>query len=421
MCSVKKGKIIVVGGGPAGLMAAGTAAEHGCDVVILEKMKRPARKLCITGKGRCNITNSAEITNFLCHFGDNGSFLRQAFFQFFNEDLITFLEGLGLEIVRERGGRIFPKSGRAVDVLTILLAWLKKLAVVIETSSPVENIIMREGRLEGVLCNGKVLPCQALILATGGTSYPATGSTGDGYRLASMAGHSIVPVRPALVPLETAGDDASHMNGLSLRNILVKLLVDGKKISEEFGELAFAKFGVTGPVTLTLSGLAVDALMKGQKVEFLMDLKPALDEKKLDARLLRDFETRRLEPLGTLLRGLLPKEMIPVCLAHLQIPHDRKSNAVTKEERANLRRWLKGYRFEIKGYRPLKEAIVTAGGVQTKEIDPRTMESRKLKGLYCVGELLDIQGDTGGFNLQAAFSTGRLAGLSAAKICKLCG
>jgi hypothetical protein len=410
----KKRKIIVIGGGAAGLMAAGAAAELGAEVLLLEKMKRPGRKLCITGKGRCNITNIAEISDFLAHFGGNGKFLRQAFHHFFNQDLLLFFQKLGLEVVTERGRRVFPKSGKAQDVLEVLLEWLRVRGVKIEAASPAASLQISEGRVIGVVSADRILPCQAVILATGGASYPATGSSGDGYRIAAEAGHAIIAIRPALVPLKTTGSEAHRMAGLNLRNIKASLYIDGKKKKEEFGELVFADFGVTGPVILSLSGLAVDALNNNQKVEIAVDLKPALDENKLEARISRDLASRAGETVDSLLRGLLPKEMVPVCLDSLKISPQRLSSSIGKPERIRLRRWLKEFRLRISGFRPFAEAIITAGGVDTKEIDPRTMQSRKTKGLYLAGELLDIQADTGGYNLQAAFSTGRLAGVSAA-------
>jgi predicted Rossmann fold flavoprotein len=407
-------KIIIIGGGAAGLMAAGEAAGAGAQVLVLEKMSRPALKLGITGKGRCNITNTAEVTEFISHFGKTGVFLRQAFSRFFNADLMNFLKEIGLELVAERGGRIFPASGKALDVVSVLLKWAKRNGVEIQPSSPVDALILEDGRIKGVLCKGRKITCDAVVLATGGASYPATGSTGDGYRLAESAGHGISPIRPALVPLETAGDSAGRMVDLNLRNINVRMLVDGKKRCEAFGELVFTEFGVTGPVILTLSGEAVDILQSGKKIELSIDLKPALDEKKLDARLLRDLDARRKEPLSSILRGLIPREMVPVCLDLTSISAERCGNDLTARERQRLRNWLKDFRLEVTGHRPIPEAIITAGGVNTREVDPRTMESRKTKGLYFAGEILDLQADTGGYNLQAAFSTGWLAGRSAA-------
>ena len=407
-------RIVVIGGGAAGLMAAGQAREAGADTLLLEKMKRPGRKLCITGKGRCNITNIADVTDSISHFGRTGPFLRQAFSRFFNTDLMDFLKGHGLELVTERGGRVFPASGRASDVLAVLLQWLEGCGVEIRHASVVEKLMIREGQITGVVSHGRAFPCDAVILATGGASYPATGSTGDGYRLAISAGHSVVPIRPALVPLETSGDVAGKMAGLTLRNINVRMLVSGKKRKEAFGEVVFTRFGISGPVTLTLSGEAVDAMRGGHKTVFSIDLKPALDQKKLDARLLRDFASRGKEPFVSVLRGLLPREMIPVCLDATQIRPQHTAGSISATERRRLRTWLKDFRLEVTKPRPLTEAIVTAGGVNTREVDPRTMESRLTRGLFIAGELLDIHADTGGYNLQAAFSTGWLAGRCAA-------
>lgn len=409
-------KIIVIGGGPAGLTAAAKAAESGGKVTILEKMKQPGRKLCITGKGRCNITNIAEKSEFIAHFGKTGKFLHQAFNHLFNGELITFFEGRGLELVKERGGRVFPASGKAHDVYKILFEWVNECGVMIQQSAPAEKLLIKDNVLHGVVCNGKKHPCEALILATGGASYPLTGSTGDGYGLAKKAGHTISRIRPALVPLETSGNIAARLAGLNLRNINVSLYVDGKKKNQAFGEMDFMPFGVSGPVILTLSGEIVDHLDAGRKIELSMDLKPALDAQKLDARLLRDFAARNKEEISSLLRGLLPRELMPVCLESTDISPERIAGDVSAKERRRLKTWLKDFRFEISGYRPIAEAIVTAGGVDIKEIEPRTMESRLVKNLYFAGEIIDIQADTGGYNLQAAFSTGWLAGMSAAHL-----
>lgn len=407
-------QLLVVGGGAAGLMAAGQAALGGVRVTVLEKMQRPGRKLCITGKGRCNLTNIAPLPEFITHFGASGPFLRQAFHRFFTPELLDFFAERGLAVVTERGGRVFPTSGKAPEVLAVFEEWLRRCGVQVTTGVAVEHLSVKDGVLTGVFCRGKILACGALILATGGASYPNTGSSGDGYRLAEEAGHRLVAVRPALVPLVTAGDCAGRMAGLQLRNVLVRLFIDKKKKGEAFGELAFTDFGLSGPVILTLSGRIVDALRAGQEVALVLDLKPALDDPKLDARLMRDFEKRGTESIAGVLRGLLPQEMIAVALEQIALAPDRPAHAIRAEERKRLRLWLKNFRVQITGYRPLSEAIVTAGGVDTAEVNPRTMESRLVQGLYFAGELLDIQADTGGYNLQAAFSTGWLAGRSAA-------
>ncbi len=409
-------RVIVIGGGPAGLMAAGQAAEAGADTLLLEKMKRTGLKLCITGKGRCNITNIVEISDFISHFGKTGPFLRQAFARFFNTDLMEFFNELGLELVTERGGRVFPASGKAPDVWKVLLQWNKKSGVRIRHSAPVDTIVTHNECITGVVSQGREVPCDAVILATGGVSYPATGSTGEGYRLSESAGHTVIPARQALVPLETAGDEAKKMTGLNLRNVNTRMLINGRKKREQFGEVVFTEFGITGPSILTLSGDAVDGVRKGHTVSLSIDLKPALDEKKLDERLQRDIVSRGKEHMGSLLRGLVPREMVPVCLNFINVPGDRMACNISAKERRRLGAWLKDFRLEVTGYRPFAEAIITAGGIDTREIDPRTTESRKTKGLFIAGELLDIQGDTGGYNLQAAFSTAWLAGRSAANI-----
>jgi predicted Rossmann fold flavoprotein len=412
-------QVIVVGAGAAGLMAAGQAAELGARTLLLEKMDRPGRKLRITGKGRCNLTNVAPPSEFVERFGPNGRFLRQAFSRFFAPHLVAFFEERGVRTVTERGGRVFPASDEAHDVVDALAHWVTKLGVTLKTQSPVKQLLVEEGRAVGVQARGGQEYCaDAVIVATGGASYPATGSTGDGYRLAESVGHTIVPIRPALVPLETAGDVAHRLQGLSLRNVAVRLLTDGRKKADAFGEMLFTHFGVSGPMILYLSKLAVDALRAGQEVELSIDLKPALDEHKLDARLLRDFDVHGRKHFRNLLKALLPGKLIPICIDLTGIPADKPAHQITAGERQRLRTWLKGFRLEVTGHRPFEEAIITAGGVDVREIDPRTMESRLVKGLYFAGEVLDVDANTGGFNLQAAFSTGWVAGRAAAQIKK---
>jgi predicted Rossmann fold flavoprotein len=406
------GKTIVIGGGASGLMAAGRAAERGCQVLLLEKMERTGRKIGISGKGRCNLGNSAALPDFLGHFGKNGNFLRQCFQQFFTPQLIAFFENRNLPLITERGGRIFPVGGRALDVVKVCNNWLKGLDVSVRLGTPVTDILVRDSRICGVRCGSEILECANVILATGGKSYPRTGSSGDGYRLAESLGHTIIPVRPALVPLVCSDPEIHRMAGLELRNILVRLYIDGKRKGQFFGELAFTGFGLSGPVILSLSGTAVDALDQGRKVTLGLDLKPALDSEKLDARLLRDLADRCGEPISGILRGLLPREMIRVCVKACNLPEDQDTAHFPGKLRGRLVQWLKNFRIEISGYRSFDEAIITAGGVNLKEIDPRTMQSKLVQGLFLTGELLDLQADTGGYNLQAAFSTGWLAGSS---------
>jgi hypothetical protein len=410
-------QVIVVGAGAAGLMAAGQAAELGAETLLLEKMERPGRKLRITGKGRCNLTNVVPLEEFIERFGANGLFLRQAFHQFFSPDLLAFFEELGVPTVTERGGRVFTASEKAQDVVDALVHWVCKQGVALQTRSSVEQLLVERNRIAGVKdSHARVYHAPAVVVTTGGASYPATGSTGDGYRLAKSVGHTVVPIRPALVPLETAGDVAQRLQGLSLRNAAVRLRIDGQQAADAFGEMLFTHFGVSGPMILYLSKLAVDALCAGRKVELSIDLKPALDKKTLDARLLRDIDAQGKKHFQNLLKGLLPSKLIPVCVDLVGIPAHKVAHQITAEERTRLLKWLKDFRLEVTGHRGFAEAIVTAGGVALDEIDPRTMESRLVKGLYFAGEVLDVDANTGGFNLQAAFSTGWTAGRSAAQV-----
>ncbi len=393
-------------------MAAGMAAQRGSQVILLEKMGQTGRKIGISGKGRCNLTNSAGLDEFMSRFGKNGRFLRQCFQQFFSQQLIAFFESRNLAMVTERGGRVYPESGRALDVVKVLNNWLQAEQVTVKKTSPVSSILVKNCRVSGVICNGVRLACENVILATGGKSYPRTGSTGDGYSLAESLGHTIIPLRPALVPLVSPDQKVHRMAGLELRNTAVRLYLDGKRKGQEFGELSFTGFGLTGPVILTLSSGIVDALNKGQQVTLSLDLKPALDETKLNNRLIRDLAGRSGEPIESILRGLLPRQMVPICLESCDIPLDIDTKNLPGKMRKRLVQWLKDFRIEISGYRSYDEAIITAGGVSLKEIDPMTMESKIVKGLFLAGELLDLQADTGGYNLQAAFSTGWVAGNS---------
>jgi len=409
--------VIVIGGGPAGLMAAGQASISGAKVILLEKMDRPGRKLSITGKGRCNLTNATDLVEFLAHFGRNGRFLRPAFHRFFVPELLAFFEKLSIQTVTERGGRIFPVSNDANEITGALTSWAKAAGVTIHTHIRVERLVITDGRISGVTVkdqnsNTEIIPADAVIIATGGNSYPGTGSTGDGYRLAKAVGHTIAPIRPALVPLTTAGNVAARLQGLSLKNAGVKVFADNKKIAGEFGEMLFTHFGLSGPVILTISKLVVDALVAKQKVQISIDLKPALDEQKLDQRLQRDLDQHGKMQFRKILNDLLPQKLIPVCIDLMQIPAEKTGNQITGEERRRLRIWLKDFRFDIIGHRNFGEAIITAGGIALNEVDNQTLQSKIVPGLYFAGEVLDIDADTGGYNLQAAFSTGWLAGNS---------
>lgn len=409
---MKKQTTIVIGGGAAGLMAAGRAAQRGNHVLLLEKMEKNGRKIGISGKGRCNVTNSAELTEFMKHFGKNGRFLRQCFQNYFSGDVLAFFKQHNLPLTLERGGRYFPESGRALDVVKVFNEWLEEEGVDLRKRSHVSRITVKEGSVTGVVCNNKIIHADNVILATGGQSYPRTGSSGDGYKLAQKLGHTITPLLPALVPLVSSDPCLDTLKGLELRNTSVRLFIDGKKKGQEFGELTFTAHGLTGPTILSLSELAVVALEKGKQVSIAIDLKPALDEKKLDARLIRDLDARRGEPIESILRGLLPKEFIPVCLGACKIPLNIDTSNFPGKMRKKLVHWCKDLRFTINGYRSWNEAIVTSGGVSLKEVNPNTLESKLIKGLFIVGELLDLHADTGGFNLQAAFSTGWVAGSS---------
>ncbi len=413
--------VVVVGGGAAGLMAAAWAAAASAPTLLLERTARLGTKLRITGQGRCNLTNTAEFDDFLAHFAfpekeaESRFFMRNAFARFFAPDLVAFFEGLGVATVEDRGGRVFPASNDAHQVAEALVRFAREQGVQIQLRSRVTRLLCTDDRVRGLgLESREQVSAGAVVIATGGASYPKTGSSGDGYRLAEQVGHTIVPIRPALVPLVVAGSEPRAMMGLSLRNVEVCLLLDGKEFARDFGEMLFTHYGVSGPIILSLSGPAVSQLGRG-RLEMSINLKPALSAEKLDARLQRDLAQSGKRTYRNLLKGLLPQKMIDVVVARTAIPPDRLGHQITAEERGRLRDLLHDFRLTIVGHRPLEEAIVTAGGVDTREVDPRTMASRLVKGLYFAGEVLDVQADTGGYNLQAAFSTGYVAGQAAAR------
>jgi predicted Rossmann fold flavoprotein len=412
---VSEQRVVVVGGGAAGMTAACRAAALGAQVWLLEKTDRLGKKLRLSGKGRCNLTNVADLQTFIDHFGATGPFLYGAFSRFFSEDLREFFAKRGVPTVVERGGRVFPASGDAHQVAEALGAELRRLGVHVRLHTAVSALSVEQGCLSGVYTGaGEEIVAGAVIVAVGGASYPGTGSTGDGYRLAESVGHAVIPIRPALVPLVTAGDLAPRLQGLSLRNVEARLLLDGREIGREFGEVLFTHDGVSGPIVLTLSGRAVDVLGQGQ-LELSINLKPALSEEQLDQRLLRDLDRHGKRSFRAILKGLLPRKLVDPFATLVGISGDKPAHQITAEERARVRALLQDLRLVIVGHPPLAEAIITAGGVDTREVDPRTMESRLVGGLYFCGEVLDVQADTGGYNLQAAFSTGWLAGESAAR------
>jgi hypothetical protein len=378
-------------------------------------MRQEGRKLLITGKGRCNITNAAPIGEFITHVFPDGRFLRNAFSRFFSKDIIALLERYGVEVALERGGRYFPASDQASDILKALLAWVHENRVEIRTGHQAEKLLIESGSVVGVQANGIPYYALQVILATGGKSYPATGSNGEGYELARKAGHSIETPFPALVPLETEGSIAQKLQGLNLRNVVAAIWVNDKKIAEEMGEMIFTHFGLSGPIILTLSRIAAQELKKQNKVEISIDLKPALDDQKLDARLIRDLNEHGKKKLANIFRFWLPASMVPVFLEILKTDPEKDCHQVSAQERKQIRNLMKNLRFKVSHNRSFKEAIITAGGVKTNEISPKTMESRLVKGLFFAGEMIDLDAETGGYNLQIAYSTGWLAGNSCEK------
>lgn len=409
---MSKFNVIVVGAGPAGLLAAGRAAELGAKVLILEKMRSEGRKLLITGKGRCNVTNSAPISEFITHVFPNGRFLKNAFSKYFSEDILALLARYNVDISLERGGRYFPASQKAMDVLTALQKWMNDVGVEIRCGFRVEKLLVDNGVITGVRANGEEFFAPKIILATGGKSYPGTGSTGDGYELARQVGHKIEKPIPALVPIETKGSVAQTLQGLNLKNVNAVVWVDGKKAGEAFGEMLFTHFGLSGPIILTLSRIMVKALQAEQKVEVTVDLKPALDEQKLDKRLQRDLNEHGKKQLVNIFRNWLPASMIPVFIEELGLDGTKECHQVSGNERKQIRQMMKNMRFEVSHNRSFKEAIITAGGIVTNEIRPKTMESKIVSGLYFAGEIIDVDAETGGYNLQIAYSTGWVAGNS---------
>ena len=408
-------KVAIIGGGAAGLMAGIAAAQNGAQVTIFEKMRLPGKKIMITGKGRCNITNACEIPEFIKNIPGNGRFLNSALHRFTNDDIVLLLESHGLQTKVERGGRIFPVSDKAKDVVDTLVRIFTEAGGKLQLDTKVIEILAKDGQVTGVKTISGVYPADAVILAAGGASYPGTGSDGGGAKLAAKLGHKIVPLRPSLVPLESDYAYVDDLQGLSLRNVQGTLTADGEKIGSEFGEMLFTHFGVSGPIILSLSNLAAKALDEGKEVELHIDLKPALSEEKLDARIQRDFTQYSKKQLANGMKDLLPQRLIPVVCDMAYLDEEKFINQISREERHRLLAALKNFCVPITSTRPLAEAIVTAGGVSVKEINPKTMESKLIRGLHFAGEVMDVDGYTGGYNLQAAFSSGHAAGMAAAE------
>ena len=408
-------KVAIIGGGAAGLLAGIAAAQNGAQVTIFEKMRLPGKKIMITGKGRCNITNACEIPEFIKNIPGNGRFLNSALHRFTNDDIVLLLESHGLQTKVERGGRIFPVSDKAKDVVDTLVRIFTEAGGKLQLDTKVIEILAKDGQVTGVKTISGVYPADAVILAAGGASYPGTGSDGGGAKLAAKLGHKIVPLRPSLVPLESDYPYVDDLQGLSLRNVQGTLTADGEKIGSEFGEMLFTHFGVSGPIILSLSNLAAKALDEGKEVELHIDLKPALSEEKLDARIQRDFTQYSKKQLANGMKDLLPQRLIPVVCDMAYLDEEKFINQISREERHRLLAALKNFCVPITSTRPLAEAIVTAGGVSVKEINPKTMESKLIRGLYFAGEVMDVDGYTGGYNLQAAFSSGHAAGMAAAE------
>ena len=413
-------KVIVIGGGPAGMMSAIASAENGNKVILIEKMQSLGRKLLITGKGRCNITSSLSMDEFIKNTPGNGMFLYSVYKNYTNTDIIDFLKRQGLEVKEERGNRIFPITDKSQDVLKCFTKRLKELNVEILLNQKVSEILVKDENVIGVKLQDKIINADKIILATGGKSYPLTGSTGDGYKMVEKLGHTVTKIKPSLVPLETfEKDTCKEMQGLSLRNVEIKLkdIEKNKIIYEDFGEMLFTHFGISGPTILSSSAHLVryknmDELLKNKKIKLSIDLKPALSEEKLDERILRDFNEIKNKQFKNSLDKLLPQKLINIIIERSGINPQKQVNEIKKEERRNLVKLLKNFEVTIKGFRPIDEAIITSGGINIKEINPKTMESKIVNGLYFAGEIIDVDSYTGGFNLQIAYSTGYTAGIS---------
>ncbi len=400
--------VAVIGGGPAGMMAAGTAAKNGNRVILFEKKDRVGRKLFITGKGRCNVTNDTDEEGLIANTYGNPYFLYSAYYGFNSQATMAFFEELGVKLKVERGNRVFPKSDKSGDIVRAMERFIKNEGVDLRLNTKVDSIIVKDNRVCGVKAGGKIISCDSLIIATGGLSYAVTGSDGDGFRFARSVGHKVTSLYPSLVPLLTKEKWVPSLMGLSLKNVRLTVKIEGKEVYSDFGEMLFTHYGISGPLVLTASRYVTDKTDK--KIEAFIDLKPTLNEKELDNRLLRDFNKYVNKDFKNALDDLLPLKLIPVIIKLSGIDENKKVNSITKQERLRLLKLLKGLKLTVTGTSGYNEAVVTAGGIDVNEIDPSTMESKLIKGLFFAGEVIDIDAFTGGFNLQIAFATGHLAG-----------
>jgi predicted Rossmann fold flavoprotein len=414
-----KYEAVVIGAGVSGLFAAIKLAENGKEVIIIEKMRSAGRKLLITGKGRCNITNMSPHSHFFKNTFPNGKFLKYAFGKFFNKDIVQFLNENGVETEVQRGERVFPKSEKSKDILDVFMKKIKTLKIPIVYNAEIKKILQADNQINAVEfeINNSLhkIESKNVIICTGGKSYPATGSTGDGYRFAKDLGHNIIKARPALVPLVEKHDISKQLQGLNLKNVSASLWIDNKKFKSEFGEMIFTHFGLSGPIILTLSRYAVEALQAKKEVKISIDLKPALDEQKLDKRLLRDIEEHAKKRFENVIKLWLPSKLAVFFLKHLKLNPNTEANQISAKERKKILYNLKNFDIEINDYRGYEEAIITSGGVDLDEINSKTMESKLVKGLYFAGEVIDLDAITGGFNLQIAYSTAYVAAMAIAE------
>lgn len=404
-------RVVVVGAGAAGMMAAIAAAELSHKVILYEKNEKAGKKLYITGKGRCNLTNACDVTDLFKNIVTNSKFMYTPIYCFDNSMVMDFFEQNGCRLKTERGQRVFPESDKASDVINTLYNAMKQLGVEIHFNSPVTDVVVRDQKVCGVMVQGKIVPADSVIIATGGYSYPSTGSTGDGHNIAKKLGHRVTRCVPALVPFITKEEWVKELQGLSLRNCGVRVMDGTRQVYEDFGELLFTHFGVSGPTVLSASSYVAD-IIKNRELKLIIDLKPAMDVTQLDARILRDFEKNINRSFSNSLDELFPKSLIPVMIHRTGIDPDKKVNGITKQERARLLKLTKEFDMTLVGLRGFNEAIITHGGIDVRDVDPHTMESTIIKKLYFAGEILDVDAVTGGFNLQVAWSSGHLAGIS---------